>query len=306
MSKQKHHKWTEKLIIKELKIWIKTYGNFPTGKELVLKKKSYLVGAMYRCNGKGKGLSYFKNLLGYKARASWTDELIEKEINLYLLKFNRPPTMLGLRKIGRCDLEHAIINSGGINYWAKKMGFKINYREKGFWQIENNIHAIIRENFNDMLVKGMFPTRLMLIEKIGSQVCESINMFGGSKSVSKNMGIIPSRYIMASDGHYLASKYEYIVDEFLNNRGIFHEVDGIIHPSSKCRFDFKVKNYFIEVWGFNKNGKNNRCIKYNLKRDKKEKLYKFHNLNLISINCEIFKNNKIEKNLEECLLPVLV
>jgi len=54
--------------------------------------------------------------------------------------------------------------------------------------------------------------------------------------------------LRCKDGHYVKSKMEKAVDDFLYSHGIIHEVYPAV-PNSRYTADFKVGDVFIEVWG---------------------------------------------------------
>lgn len=93
-----------------------------------------------------------------------------------------------------------------------------------------------------------------------------------------------------TDGHTVHSLNEYIVDEFLHIHHIPHQVDGYIDSTkSKLRFDFKIKDYFVEIWGYEKRSNSKRCETYAKRRKYKEDFYSKNHLKLISLESNIFK-----------------
>ncbi len=103
------------------------------------------------------------------------------------------------------------------------------------------------------------------------------------------MNFKPANFFVATDQHYLNSSNEFLFDEFLYSRGIQHEVNGLINDKSKYRFDFKIEDYYVEIWGYDFDRGGKICDIYNNKRSKKEEFYKHHNLKLISIEGSVFR-----------------
>jgi hypothetical protein len=116
------------------------------------------------------------------------------------------------------------------------------------------------------------------------------------------MGYDPPNFFVASDGHYVQSGNEYLVDEFLYAHGVEHKVGGMIAPGkAQYRYDFKIGDKFVEVWGYEDNRENNKiCKSYNDKRKKKEEFYTSLGLTLISIEPDLFDttHDKLQKRLE--------
>ena len=97
----------------------------------------------------------------------------------------------------------------------------------------------------------------------------------------------------ASDGHILTSYYEYLFDEYLYCNNIAHDIDDKICSDSRCRYDFKIGDVYVEIWGISKAGGkhyNNYCQR----RIAKEALYKKHNLTLVSIEGLDFRRSSDE------------
>ena len=63
----------------------------------------------------------------------------------------------------------------------------------------------------------------------------------------------PSKY-RAADGHRLDSRAEWMIDEWLRQNGIPHEVDAplpfLVHTKpARCDFYLPEQNVYIEFWG---------------------------------------------------------
>jgi hypothetical protein len=142
-------------------------------------------------------------------------------------------------------------------------------------EVEKRIKDISNDNF--------FPTRKEIIELAGWGLYGRVEKLGGIYKLAPKFNMkIRNRYI-STDDHVLRSSYEYVVDEYLFSRNIEHEIDGIIDSSSgkNFRYDFKLSDHYIEVWGY-------IGVDYNKTRILKEKFYQSLNFNLISIEGDIF------------------
>ena len=207
-----------------------------------------------------------------------------------------PPTFEELRKI-EPSLCWFIGKHGGYLLLKKLCGFNVIIRKSPhYWNwdtLEKNIRNIIKDN--------VFPTIKQIEEKLGTGACKQIYKQGGMKSVAAKMGFSIATCLVTSDGHHVQSSYEYLLDEFLYHHKIPHEVGGKIHPDYNFRYDFKVGEYFIEIWGYSRNNNNKRCVRYLLNRDIKEKLYKKLVYKLISLEIDDFKESAFEKRLEHIL-----
>jgi len=177
-----------------------------------------------------------------------------------------------------------------IFYYGKLLGWENKTKPKKYWQFWENISYEIKKLI--VLNNGVFPKLTQIEEHLGSGGKLAVRRNGGIRNVAEKMGYnyIPTgNCIKVSDGHVVLSYNELIVDEFLYSRDISHEVNGYIHKGLPYRFDFKINDFYIELWGYEKNRKTPRCDKYNKRRQKKEKLYKELDLKLINIESGVFK-----------------
>jgi hypothetical protein len=91
------------------------------------------------------------------------------------------------------------------------------------------------------------------------------------REVKKRQSVIRCR-----DGHYVKSRVEKAVDDFLFSHGVLHEVYPHV-PYSHFTADFKVGDVFIEVWGL-KGMKD-----YDEEMERKIEHYKKYSLRMIGI-----------------------
>jgi hypothetical protein len=89
------------------------------------------------------------------------------------------------------------------------------------------------------------------------------------------------------DGHYVRSKNEVIIDNWLFNHNISHAYEKkVLGLNMLCDFYIKLKNskeYYIEVWGLND-------PTYLKRKREKINIYNQNNLNLISIENDVIQN----------------
>lgn len=285
--------WSRIKITKELKIIIYELKRCPTLEEIKHKNKKLFLEIK-----KAKNLSYFKEKLGYKTQKPanyWTDKQIIKDLKKFYNEINELPTQTALKNKEKHDLIAAIGNSGkSIFYFRKKLGLKEKNKPPYYWHnfenLANEIKPYIKNN--------QFPYYQELINNVSGIGCGLLK-FGGIVNVAKKMGYDPSGFHIASDGHHVFSVYELILDEYLYSRKIPHEINGYIHKDRKFRYDFKVYDYFIEIWGYPPNKKDKRSINYNLKRKEKEEFYKNKNLKLISLEHHVFHKKTEEEIINE-------
>lgn len=103
-------------------------------------------------------------------------------------------------------------------------------------------------------------------------------------------------YLNCKDGHKVKSSYERYVDNWLFDKGIPHEYNGLLPRSKKYKYDFKIDNWFIEIWGL----KNIEL--YDKKMIRKIQFYKIHNLKRI----DIFPNEIGRRVFIDKLSPLLI
>lgn len=230
-----------------------------------------------------------KNLNGYCPISTLKSELSEiiNEIGFF-------PTQKQLRQFGRNDITKAISNLGLTFYeLQKELGFVPKERPKGFWKKWENMENLIKPHIKD----GRFPTQTELVQTIKGGIGDAIAYFGGIAAVADRMGYKLDYRYKATDGHFLDSLYELIFDEYLYSNSIPHEVNQCIHESSNCRYDFKIGNIYVEIWGYEVGRTNSeRCERYNEKRIRKEELYQALGLRMIAIDADVFKGSASEIN----------
>ncbi len=133
---------------------------------------------------------------------------------------------------------------------------------------------------------GRMPTKNEIFKY--KNINKVILKYGGINEISKTLGFETSTMLKSLSGNILKSTYEVIVDNFLYLNNIRFKYEGKIIDNSPYKYDFKINDVFIEVWGYGGNA-------YNIKRKKKENIYKENNLKLISLEFDLFRKNDLEK-----------
>ncbi len=89
-----------------------------------------------------------------------------------------------------------------------------------------------------------------------------------------------------ADGHYVRSKAEAIIDNYLYANGIVHAYERRLPIEEEVYTDFfiPVHNIYIEYWGYENDPK------YLNRKAKKQQIYKEHGLKLIELNEDDVKN----------------
>lgn len=270
---KREYKWNEDKIIVELKYVITKIGHFPMEKEM------YLIPGLQKAISRSGGIKKYRTLLGYtQLRETWSEERIYDELRQIIQKTESFPITSYL-KSNHYKLYHAIMEYQGISYWQRKFNIfkpirkKIKPRIPNYWKNWDNVKNEIELYFTDMLINNQFPTTTMIKNKIQGNIFRGIKYFGGMKSVANKMGFELKTFIKTPSGNYVRSTYEYIVDCYLTNKGINYEGEGKL-GSSNYKYDFKIDDCYIEIWGYPESNVSPLAIKYNERKNKKIKLYK--------------------------------
>ena len=277
--------WTYEKILAELQNICQKFGYIP---DLDSIGQCYLKQAIYR---NGYTIKHFQQLLGLKSKTNWDENKIIAALKEESDAIDNFPTVEYLKKKGRQDIVKAIEHSNNsIHYYATLLGYKPSQRPKGYWNDFNNVQNEIKQAFPNLIAQKKFPTQLMLVQAVGSRIGDALAKNGGINVVAIKMGCIPPYFHVSSDGHFVSSSFEFIVDEFLWSRGIPHEVNSHI-PGCEYYFDFKVGDYFVEVWGYETRPSSKIATLYQEKRKVKEQAYADLGLSLISIEADLFKQS---------------
>jgi hypothetical protein len=169
-------------------------------------------------------------------------------------------------------------------------------RPKNYWKDFNNLESAIKS----LMFENAFPSYDRIIKGFPGSVA-AIRYFGGLRAVANKMGYELCNFYKTKDGHYARSYYEAVFDEFLYSRNIKHLPEGLIDKNYNYRYDFKVDDYFIEIWGY----RHTKHVAHYIKKRKfKERLYRKLKLKLIPVEFQLFNgdNATIERNLEKLFL----
>jgi len=159
-------------------------------------------------------------------------------------------------------------------------------RVNGYWNNFETLREFLLPKCNEL--GRMLTTREVLNIK---GLNHAIKLHGGLSEVAKKLGFNTNHNFKTISGNIVKSSYEVILDNFLFLNNIKYEYEGKILDSYNYLFDFKVQDYFIEIWGYRKSKAYKIGEKYTETRLKKEKLYNSKNLKLISLDYDFFTRN---------------
>lgn len=203
----------------------------------------------------------------------------------------------------------AIRNYGeNINELALELGYTIDQlyptrKPEGYY----NNFDIIKNKINCFIEKyNRFPTQ----NEINKDICidnRHLAKFGGIYELKRLLNYNDENDLVDDNGFYNKSMQEYYVSQFLIHNGITFKREGKIDKDYNYLYDFLIENvnselFYVEVWGYN-DGKSKRADKYREKMNKKIEVYNKNNLNLISINPDVF-NNKKYKDITKSLYDI--
>ena len=191
-------------------------------------------------------------------------ELFDKLLKLKLIDSNRRLTKLGI-KYGK---EQEYLGNKYISWNDRDIIIKIIDKKKSFF---------------DKIVD-------IVSDKPKSEVSTKV----------KTQNIDPRKLYKAEhrtdDGHYVGSKAEVIIDNWLYNKGIVHAYEKRVPIKENLLSDFYIPQgkVYIEFWGYENKPEY-------LKRKKvKQNIYKKYNLNLIELT------DKEVQNLDDILPRILL
>lgn len=188
---------------------------------------------------------------------------------------------------------------GGIKGLAIKAGFNIHevYKNKASRREHSTLEEIVKETEVFIKNHNRFPSLKEYKVDIGITQ-SSLNQYGGVLEVKKHMKYVDEFDLVDNRGFYNRSLYEYIVAQFLIKHGIPYGREVLPFPSHegslRSDFSFELDNgevIYCEVWGYSEKDNHKRAQNYIKSKNKKIKLYKKYNLELISINYELFQSS---------------
>lgn len=169
---------------------------------------------------------------------------------------------------------------GGYRNVVSKAGLKIDIPKQkpkpSFWDCINTSVSFLQSIADN----GRVPGSSEMQRQYGKPFTRNMTRYGGYKKVVRQAGLSIRTGYTGSDGHILASYYEFLFDEYLFLNGIEHETEGRICNENLSRYDFKIGDVYIEIWGISLSS--SKFPDYSSRRLKKEILYKTHELKLLS------------------------
>ena len=194
----------------------------------------------------------------------------------------------------------------GYDYWKLKgKNTPINYY-RDYDVLKSTIQNFIDEN-------GYFPTIKELKHNFEIPPT-TIQYFGGIEKIKNDIGYIGDDLVDDS-GFRNRSHYEYIVAQFLIHNNIVYkrEQHPFPAPYDNLRSDFTFEKVngeicHLEVWGYKKSDADgSRSKMYCERKSQKLELYSKYNINLISIENDVFSNSfdGIQLKLKELLSDIL-
>lgn len=291
-------KWTEEKIVGEIKLSMEQCGKFPAATYLQNNNRWDLSSAILK-NG---GYVYFRKLLNVPLAINppgYWEENYRYKIEELVGLLGRFPSTKEMKEIGGKGFFSYIFDNNLLVPLREEFNYVPAIKPLRYWHDFNNLVLWLREHFGSLLKMGVLPTADMLNGvKGGGAVKDAIRLHGGFLKVAQKLNCNKNKF-MSPDGHYLDSTYELIVDWYLWSRDIKHEIHGKISPEHNYRYDFKIKNHYVEVWGFAKEKFGGQ--QYTKSRKTKEKLYKKLGYSLISLEMADFDQSyaEIEKTLDK-------
>lgn len=202
-----------------------------------------------------------------------------------------------------------------LNELCEELGY--NYLElkglkypEGYFNDYENVKSVILEFIEE---HGHFPTQIELRFDLGI-ACSIVQKFGGSEKIKDDLNYIDNDLI-DDLGFRNRSHYEYMVAQFLihNNISFKREEHPFPEPYNNLRSDFTFEKvdgtiYHLEVWGYKESDVHGKRSQIYCKRKaEKLELYKKYNINLISIENDVFSNsfNSIQEKLKNILSDIL-
>lgn len=233
-------------------------------------------------------------------RVKWTDkQSVLNKIGIFIENNNN--TLIGVGHNSKWNYITTMCNK--YNYDIKELCKELGYN---YWELKGmkkplNYYSNY-DNLKDVIISfldlyGYFPSIKELKYNFNVPP-SSIQNFGGIEKIKNDIGY-EGNDLIDDSGFRNRSHYEYIVAQFLihNNISYKREQHPFPKPYNNLRSDFTFEKadgtiYHLEVWGYNKadvNGK--RSQMYCKRKKEKIKLYQKYNLNLISVENEIFANS---------------
>jgi phage antirepressor YoqD-like protein len=216
--------------------------------------------------------------------------------NLDYTKSIDSKSKLNASKIG----EHFSISSQKINLYLSELGWI--EKDKGGWVTtnsgkKNGANQLEAMNGKPYVVwsNEILSNKHLIREIQGATGDEEYQKVTKSESNSDDFRKKFPANLRTPDGHYVRSRAEILIDDFLYKNGIVHAYERRVNIDEDmyCDFYIPTQKLYIEFWGLEENEQ------YAERKKKKLELYAKYNLKLIEVN-----NSDIE-NLDERLASKL-
>jgi phage antirepressor YoqD-like protein len=216
--------------------------------------------------------------------------------NLDYTKTIDSKSKLNASKIG----EHFNISSQKINLYLSELGWI--EKDKGGWVTtnsgkKNGANQLEAMNGKPYVVwsNEILSNKHLIREIQGATGDEEYQKVTKSESNSDDFRKKFPANLRTPDGHYVRSRAEILIDDFLYKNGIVHAYERRVNIDEEmyCDFYIPTQKLYIEFWGLEENEQ------YAERKNKKLELYAKYNLKLIEVN-----NSDIE-NLDENLASKL-
>jgi phage antirepressor YoqD-like protein len=216
--------------------------------------------------------------------------------NLDYTKTIDSKSKLNASKIG----EHFNISSQKINLYLSELGWI--EKDKGGWVTtnsgkKNGANQLEAMNGKPYVVwsNEILSNKHLIREIQGATGDEEYQKVTKSESNSDDFRKKFPANLRTPDGHYVRSRAEILIDDFLYKNGIVHAYERRVNIDEEmyCDFYIPTQKLYIEFWGLEENEQ------YAERKKKKLELYAKYNLKLIEVN-----NSDIE-NLDENLASKL-
>jgi phage antirepressor YoqD-like protein len=216
--------------------------------------------------------------------------------NLDYTKTIDSKSKLNASKIG----EHFNISSQKINLYLSELGWI--EKDKGGWVttnsgMKNGANQLEAMNGKPYVVwsNEILSNKHLIREIQGATGDEEYQKVTKSESNSDDFRKKFPANLRTPDGHYVRSRAEILIDDFLYKNGIVHAYERRVNIDEDmyCDFYIPTQKLYIEFWGLEENEQ------YAERKNKKLELYAKYNLKLIEVN-----NSDIE-NLDENLASKL-
>lgn len=290
-------KWNYEKVANALKEKCSQLGHFP--------KKSDIGAGLIKWVHKFGGIKHFRKVLGYQLSSiNWNDESIIDALKKHIDESGKFPCLNDINP----NLKAAIYrNKKNINYYRTKLGYNKSSRGKSP-KINYSDWSEFSRNILPLIVNNIFPPAAVLNSKFPGAI-EAIKKYhGGFENVLNKLNCKLNSYLFSDAGHKMDSQFELIISNYLHSRGIKHEVHGRIHPEYNYKYDFKINDFYIEIWGYSENDHSSYITRdYNNRKKIKKELYKSLNLKLVSLESDLFSHkniNNLKKYMDKLILKL--